>query len=92
MYIINIACAIKKMSVNEIRNFIFENYYRRSGFSKENSYYSMKHQKKKDIRWFATKLKKQIPDPHNAKKHYQSFIRKKNTKTGGNNYSATTSF
>ena len=47
MYIINIACAIKKMSVNEIRDFIFENYYRRSGFSKENSYYSMKHQKKK---------------------------------------------
>ena len=30
------------MSVNEIRDFIFENYYKIIGFSKENSYYSMK--------------------------------------------------
>ena len=29
MYILNIARAIKKMSVNEIRDFIFENYYKR---------------------------------------------------------------
>ena len=34
------------MSVNEIRNFIFENYYKRFGFSKEISYYLMKHLKK----------------------------------------------
>ena len=34
------------MRVNEIRYFIFENYYKRIRFSKENSYYSMKHQKK----------------------------------------------
>ena len=30
------------MSVNEIRDFIFENYYKRIGFSKRNSHYSMK--------------------------------------------------
>ena len=30
---------------------------------------------------FATKLTDKIPDPHNAKEHYQSFIRKKNTKS-----------
>ena len=47
MYILNIARAIKMMSVNAIRDFIFENYYKRIGFSKENSYYSMKHQKKR---------------------------------------------
>ena len=47
MYILNIANAIKKMSVNELRDFIFENYYRQIGFSKENSYYSLKHQKKR---------------------------------------------
>ena len=47
MYILNIASSIKKMSVNEIRDFIFENYYKRNGFSKKNSYYTMKHQKKK---------------------------------------------
>ena len=38
------------MSVNEIRDFIFENYYKRIGFSKENCYYSMKHLKKKKKR------------------------------------------
>ena len=43
MYILNIARAIKKMSVNEIREIIFENYYKKIGFSKENSYSSMKH-------------------------------------------------
>ena len=39
MHILNIARAIKKMLVNEIRDFIFESYYKRIGFSKENSYY-----------------------------------------------------
>ena len=29
------------MLVNEISDFIFKNYYKRIGFSKENSYYSM---------------------------------------------------
>ena len=33
-------------SVNEIKNFIFENYYKQIGFSKENSNYSMKRLKK----------------------------------------------
>ena len=35
------------MSVNEMRDFIFENYYKRIEFSKENSYCSMKRQEKK---------------------------------------------
>ena len=34
------------MTVNELRDFIFENYYKQIAFSKENSYYSLKHQKK----------------------------------------------
>ena len=37
MYILNIVKTIKKISANEIRHFIFENYYKRIGFSKENS-------------------------------------------------------
>ena len=36
-------------SVNEMKNFIFENYYKQIGFSKENSYYSMKRLKKRFI-------------------------------------------
>ena len=47
MYILNIARAIKKMSDNEIRDFILENYYKRIRFSKENNYYLMKSLKKK---------------------------------------------
>ena len=35
--ILNISKAIKKMSVNDIRDFVFENYYKRIGFSKKDS-------------------------------------------------------
>ena len=81
MYILNIAKAIKKMSINEIKDFIFGNYYKRIAFSKESSYYSMKSLKKKDLLLLAKKLIEKIPDPRNAKKHSQSFIRKKNRKS-----------
>ena len=37
--------------------------------------------KKKDLLLFAKKLIEKIPYPCNAKEHYQSFIRKKNTKS-----------
>ena len=47
MYFLNIAKDIKKMSINEIKDFIFENYYKRIRFSKESSYYSMKRLKRK---------------------------------------------
>ena len=55
MYILNFAIAIKKclmsvnekMSVKEIRYFIFENYHKAIGFSEENSYYPIKHLKKR---------------------------------------------
>ena len=80
MYTPNIASAIKKMSVNEHRYFIFENYYKRIGFVKERRYYSMKYLKIKDLLLLSTKLIENIPDPHNAKEYYQLFIRKKNTK------------
>ena len=49
MYILNIARTIKKMYVNEIRDFVFENYYKRIGLPKENNYYSIKRLKKKFI-------------------------------------------
>ena len=37
MYTLNIIKALGKMYVNDIRDFIFENYYKRIGFSKENT-------------------------------------------------------
>ena len=42
MYTLNIARAVKKMSVIEIREFIFENVYKRMD-------YSMKRLKRKDL-------------------------------------------
>ena len=82
------------MTVNEIRDFILENSYKRIGFSKENIYYPMKRLKRKDLLFLATKLTEKTPDPRNAKKQYQSFIRKKNkiNKAIKNNYSATKNF
>ena len=42
MYILNIASAMKKMTVNELRDYILENYYKWIGFVKERNDYSMK--------------------------------------------------
>ena len=80
MSILNNSRVIQKVSANEIRDFIFENYYKQIGFSKENSYYSMTHLKTKDLLLLAKKLIEKIPDFCNAKEQLQSFIRKKNTK------------
>ena len=81
MYILNIARAIKKMSGYEIKDFIFENCYKRIRFSKENSYYSMKRLKKKDLLLLENKIIEKIADSRDAKEHCQSIIRKKNTKS-----------
>ena len=37
MYSINITKAIKRMSVNQVRDSVFENYYKRIEFSNERS-------------------------------------------------------
>ena len=62
------------MSINEIRDFIFENYYKRIRFPKENVW-------KKKFFLHADKFIERIPDPCNAKEHYQSFINNENTKS-----------
>ena len=56
MYSLKIAGALKKMSANEIRDFIFENYDKRIGFSKEDRYYWMKRLRKKDLLLLVHKL------------------------------------
>ena len=44
------------MTIKELRDFIYENYYRRIGFPKDNIYHSIKHWKKNDLLSLATKL------------------------------------
>ena len=41
----------------------------------------MKHLKRKDLLLLANKLTEEIPDLHNAKEHYQSFLKKKSRKS-----------
>ena len=78
---LNISKAIKKMFVNDITGFIFEDYYKRIGLSEEDSYYSMKRLKRKDLLLLAIKLIEKVSDLCNAKEHYESFLRKKNRKS-----------
>ena len=74
MCTLNIVRAIKKMSVNETRDFIFEKTnYKGIGFAKENSYYSMKHLKKRDLLFLANKFIEKIADSRNAKKIINHF-------------------
>ena len=75
MYILNIANTLKKMTVKELKDFVRENCYKQIEFSKENSYYSMKSQKKKkkkDLLSFTTKL---------TEKKYLILVKLKNTIT-----------
>ena len=95
MYTQSFSKAIEKMSVNEIRDFIFENCYKQIGFFKDSSYYSMKRLKKRNLLLLANKLIEKIPDPRNAKEHYQSFVKKEKHKISKiikNNYSSTRNF
>ena len=41
MYIHNIENAIRKRSVKDLREFIFENHFEQIGFTKEDSYFSL---------------------------------------------------
>ena len=94
MYTLNIAKAIKKMSVNEITDFIFENYYKRIRFFKENKFFFNETLEKKRFIVTCEQINRKIPDPCNAQQHYESFLRKKNRKSViiRNNYLSTKKF
>ena len=74
MYTLNIIKAIKTKCINEIKDVIFENYYKRIGFSKKSRYSSMKRLNKKDLFLLANELGKSIPDPRNCIEHCKPFI------------------
>lgn len=58
------------MTAKELKNFIYGNYYRQLGFSKENSYNSITNQKKNEMKLFETKLTEKIPEHWDPKKYY----------------------
>ena len=81
MFNLNIASAIKKMPVNKLRDFIFENFYKRIGFVKKKNLLLNETFEKKGFLFLANKLIEKSPDPCNAKEQYQSFLRKENEKS-----------
>ena len=76
VYILDITIAVTNMPINEIKDFIFGNYYKRIGLD-----FKEIIEKKKDLLLLANKLMENILDPRNAKEHYQSFIIKKKRKS-----------
>ena len=57
------------MTVNELRDFIFENYYKQNGF--------VKRLKRKDLLFLGTKFSGKIAHPSNPKKYYNSYLKRK---------------
>ena len=80
MYTLNIVSTIKKMAFNELKDFIFENYYKRIGSVKESTYYSMKRLKKGFV-IACNEINRKTADPSNAKEYYNSNLKRKNTKS-----------
>ena len=64
------------MSVNDIRDFTYENYYKQIGLS-----FIETLEKKKDLLLLANKLIEKVPDPRNAKQYFESVLRKKKRKS-----------
>ena len=76
MYILNVASAIEKIIVIELRDFAFENCYKGIEFVKESSYYSVKRLKKFVIA--CNYINRKIADSSNAKEYYSSYLKRKN--------------
>ena len=49
MYILNIAIAIKKIPFNELRDFVFENCYKRFGFEEKSVLFNETSEKRSTI-------------------------------------------
>ena len=49
MYILDIENVLLKMTAKDLKEFIFENYYKRIGFTKKDSYHSLRRVKKNGI-------------------------------------------
>ena len=72
---------IRNVIINELGDFVFENYRRKTGFEREDSYYLIKHQKKKDLQLFAIKLTEKKCQIKGMPRKTINLIRKKNKQT-----------
>ena len=69
MYIPNIGSPIKRMTVNEVNDFIFENYYKQIRFPKRKQLLFRETFEKK-ICYYLQKLIEKMLDPTNANQYY----------------------
>ena len=67
---------LSKMRVTDHKDAIFENYFKRIGFTKEYTHHSVKKQKQKGFLRLATKLTKKIP----GSEEYHKLFLKNNDK------------
>ena len=70
----------KKVSVNKLRDLSLKTIIKELVLLKEEVIIQW-NAWKKDLLLLANKLIEKITDPRNAKEHYQSFVKKKNTKS-----------
>ena len=72
------------MTVKDLREFIFENYYWQIGFfTKQNSYYLLNSNiKQKYFVLLAINLMKKIPDPNTSKEQHRLFLKNKGKRIG----------
>ena len=80
--VISVVGAIKKMTIKELKDFVYEKYYEWVRFIKESTYYSTKHQRRSFLS-FATKLIEKcliLLIPKN-----QSQLKRKKNKSGKKN-------
>ena len=81
MYILNIVSATKKIWHSMKSDTLFlKAIINELNFLKK-SVITWNIRRKKVLQAFATKLTEKIPFPRNSKEHYQSLIKKKNTKS-----------
>ena len=95
IYVLNIVRAIKKMSVNEIKDFIFGTIINELFFLKKTVIIQRNAWKNYLIFYFVFKqINSKYKEPCDAKEHYPSFIKEKHKiiKTIRNNYLPTKNF
>ena len=78
MYRLKSGRAIKRMTANELRDFIYESMKTitdKSNFLKKTVITQWNIRKKQALQLFGTILIEKIPDPTNVKQYYQSYLK-----------------
>ena len=70
---------LEKLTVRDLEEIIFKNYYQPIDFTKEDNYYYLKKAKKR-LSFICYELKKKVPDPSKDKEYYELFFKNEGKK------------